>query len=729
MSPLAYHAPSATSTTPHETYYAIDPSLDFPSHSDGHFPLIYAPSLVPPPTAAYDQGDRRIVSTASMIDHGSPPSSPLLPASASFEMSREQWLRLGGFSEPDPPPEPKPVAHYSHEPFVLSDVDAAGRTTSYSFRSLGEALAPISSSPYDLPSALPHPLPSVFEKPSTSDDILVNSPPPPTTHSALPSTRASRSPRKKAEPYKPYPTPSPAALVPLPIIPRQQESRIGTHGRKYSAAHIPRPRNAFILFRSHAVTSGLIPKNLGITDHKNISKIVAGIWKNLSVEERAAWDLAAEEEKKVHRERWPDYQYKPKTKGADGRSKAAPKKRRKVAVQEAETLFVDDGAWRVPKGKNQWSSKECELVAQAVLEGQEIGITEYVAEELDRDQREGEQSFEQSFAIMEASTSTLPPAPFHHSTLPPPPSRPSTSHHTTPTKKSAALVTPRKTRSSVQQTPKSSSPSDAHRSPSSDTSCSTTPTKHSRFARRNTGASSPGGMWRERSAQSPNSPTTSPHHSSTSPHPLSRSHPRSSAPPIFDPSTRMQRDQSYAMAQLGVSHRHDPFTAAPSPFLAGFDNSPLLGGASDRKFPLGRWELRKPSTTLSRRGLRAQEEEEAPQEGYAPEGAFASLDTRTFFDEAFGSELGSDSAWGYTQSEPVASTSNTRFVAEPTFDAFHFGEVDLFAPPPPPLARPVGKKGSAGSAGSREEGLDFGLRMDEKGSTYSGSSGYGGMSF
>ncbi|KAM0751909.1 hypothetical protein T439DRAFT_287989, partial [Meredithblackwellia eburnea MCA 4105] len=76
-----------------------------------------------------------------------------------------------------------------------------------------------------------------------------------------------------------------------------------------SLTHIPRPRNAFILFRSHAVSTNLIPRDLGVTDHKNISKIVGEVWRGLSSEERGVWELMAEEEKRVHRERWPGYKY------------------------------------------------------------------------------------------------------------------------------------------------------------------------------------------------------------------------------------------------------------------------------------------------------------------------------------------------------------------------------------------------------------------------------------
>ena len=57
-----------------------------------------------------------------------------------------------------------------------------------------------------------------------------------------------------------------------------------------------------MLFRSHAYNSGLIPKDVGLTDHKNISKVVGDIWRRLAPEEKKVWDLLAETEKREHRE-------------------------------------------------------------------------------------------------------------------------------------------------------------------------------------------------------------------------------------------------------------------------------------------------------------------------------------------------------------------------------------------------------------------------------------------
>jgi len=73
-----------------------------------------------------------------------------------------------------------------------------------------------------------------------------------------------------------------------------------SHARKVPAFHIKRPRNAFIMFvvlylfskhvsaylstyrfRSHACSNNLVPKELGISDHRHISRIVGNLWKSL----------------------------------------------------------------------------------------------------------------------------------------------------------------------------------------------------------------------------------------------------------------------------------------------------------------------------------------------------------------------------------------------------------------------------------------------------------------
>lgn len=84
----------------------------------------------------------------------------------------------------------------------------------------------------------------------------------------------------------------------------------GSHAKKRLPGHIPRPRNAFILFRSHAVRMGLVPQDME-RDHRNISRIVSHMWNSLSESDRTTWQREAQKEKEQHAQLYPDYKYRP----------------------------------------------------------------------------------------------------------------------------------------------------------------------------------------------------------------------------------------------------------------------------------------------------------------------------------------------------------------------------------------------------------------------------------
>ncbi|KAF9459887.1 high mobility group box domain-containing protein, partial [Collybia nuda] len=71
---------------------------------------------------------------------------------------------------------------------------------------------------------------------------------------------------------------------------------------------VPRPRNAFILFRCDFVRQGKVPTDVE-NDHRNISRIAGRVWREMSVREREPWVKMAEEEKKMHGRVHPGYRY------------------------------------------------------------------------------------------------------------------------------------------------------------------------------------------------------------------------------------------------------------------------------------------------------------------------------------------------------------------------------------------------------------------------------------
>ncbi|KAL7922946.1 hypothetical protein ACQKWADRAFT_326297 [Trichoderma austrokoningii] len=135
-------------------------------------------------------------------------------------------------------------------------------------------------------------------------------------------------------PRREYATRPPPAPLDTPETNRSAESQpgVGTSTAAMQAdgirdiicvcppeAKIPRPRNAFILYRQHHHTQ-VTAANPRLSNPQ-ISKIIAAKWKNEGTAIRDYWKDAAEEEKSRHREQNPDYQYRPRRKkGKKGKS-------------------------------------------------------------------------------------------------------------------------------------------------------------------------------------------------------------------------------------------------------------------------------------------------------------------------------------------------------------------------------------------------------------------------
>ncbi|VDB85533.1 unnamed protein product [Peniophora sp. CBMAI 1063] len=98
--------------------------------------------------------------------------------------------------------------------------------------------------------------------------------------------------------------------------------------RKQSEGHIPRPANAFMLFRAEFVRRKHVPGSIE-QNHNNLSKIIGSTWKNLPEEERQVWMRMAAAEVEKHKKLYPDYKYQPKHKPRNAPGASAPKKARK----------------------------------------------------------------------------------------------------------------------------------------------------------------------------------------------------------------------------------------------------------------------------------------------------------------------------------------------------------------------------------------------------------------
>ncbi|KAH6903203.1 hypothetical protein BKA70DRAFT_1433715 [Coprinopsis sp. MPI-PUGE-AT-0042] len=83
-----------------------------------------------------------------------------------------------------------------------------------------------------------------------------------------------------------------------------------THGRKKPDNHIPRPPNAFILFRSSFIKNRHVSTGVE-TNHSTLSKIIGLTWQNLPNDERDVWHRKAKLAEEQHRRRFPEYAFRP----------------------------------------------------------------------------------------------------------------------------------------------------------------------------------------------------------------------------------------------------------------------------------------------------------------------------------------------------------------------------------------------------------------------------------
>lgn len=120
---------------------------------------------------------------------------------------------------------------------------------------------------------------------------------------------------------------------------------------------IPRPRNAFMIYRSTVWAQQKIP--MGIErDHRHISRIIGHCWNSLPEEEKRIWKAKAEEEKQEHSRKYPDYRYSPMTR-------------------------TDRPIKRNVNRNGEKDKQRCKKVAELLLAGTEGSALENAVKELD----------------------------------------------------------------------------------------------------------------------------------------------------------------------------------------------------------------------------------------------------------------------------------------------------------------------------------------------------------
>lgn len=94
-----------------------------------------------------------------------------------------------------------------------------------------------------------------------------------------------------------------------------------SHAKKKPASYIPRPKNAFIIFRTmYSKWNSMLPRaqdpdnphtQVAITDHRTLSKAAGDAWRRMTEEEKAPYKELADADKAQHRLNYPDYKYSP----------------------------------------------------------------------------------------------------------------------------------------------------------------------------------------------------------------------------------------------------------------------------------------------------------------------------------------------------------------------------------------------------------------------------------
>ncbi|KAJ7283712.1 hypothetical protein C8J57DRAFT_742854 [Mycena rebaudengoi] len=78
--------------------------------------------------------------------------------------------------------------------------------------------------------------------------------------------------------------------------------------------HIPRPPNAFILYRSDFLKRGIIPADVE-RRQQNLSRVAGQCWNMLPAEEKMEWQAKAAERSARHQREYPNYHFKPSPRG------------------------------------------------------------------------------------------------------------------------------------------------------------------------------------------------------------------------------------------------------------------------------------------------------------------------------------------------------------------------------------------------------------------------------
>ncbi|KAI0317425.1 hypothetical protein OF83DRAFT_1171985 [Amylostereum chailletii] len=226
----------------------------------------------------------------------------------------------------------------------------------------------------DMPpfSLFPHDdLPPLVDQPGTDDmPPLVDRPPPLTMmtytfgHDLTPTAYATSPTRFEIIPEDD----APRVCAPTPDSVHGGVTRT-SHAKKRDESYIPRPPNAFILFRSSFIKSQQIPGKIE-GNHSTLSKIIGMVWKGLPPDQREHWEAQAVKALADHRARYPHWRFRPAANAMAKVKDGPPERRRKNKKKEKEEAEGAGGAkGGAKRGRARVQKDRCETIAGFVSKG------------------------------------------------------------------------------------------------------------------------------------------------------------------------------------------------------------------------------------------------------------------------------------------------------------------------------------------------------------------------
>ncbi|KAF9267674.1 hypothetical protein L218DRAFT_1073783 [Marasmius fiardii PR-910] len=99
-------------------------------------------------------------------------------------------------------------------------------------------------------------------------------------------------------------------LFPPSDVPSLPSRRRQPPGKRRSQGYIPRPPNAFMLFRADFVRQKHVPGNIE-ANHGSLSRIIGNCWRSLPAQDKRIWEIRAKRAKELHKQEFPNYKFKP----------------------------------------------------------------------------------------------------------------------------------------------------------------------------------------------------------------------------------------------------------------------------------------------------------------------------------------------------------------------------------------------------------------------------------